>query len=100
MSQAVAPIPDGLHIRATMRLLITGLRTSSVATSGVRDTVRANNNCRDELLRELRDLYADNERRDTATRCKGDVQADAKLILQEDGFVPLTSMYVQLPHLY
>jgi hypothetical protein len=37
---------------------------------------------------------ADQKSRAAVTRCKGEVQADAKLILQEDGFVPLESVYV------
>jgi hypothetical protein len=40
---------------------------------------------------------ADQKSRAAATRCKGEVQADAKLILQEEGFVPLESVYVQPP---
>ena len=96
-SRAKMPILDGLRSRVTMRLLVTGLRTFSVATSGVRDIVRINNNCKDALLGRRIAAHADKRSRDAVTRCKGDVQADAKLILHEDGFVPLESVYVHIP---
>lgn len=97
LSQATMPVLDGLRSQVTMRPLVTGLRTFSVATSGVRGIVRINNNCKDALLGRCFVAHADKKSRDAVTRCKGDVQADAKLILQEDGFVPLESVYVQTP---
>ena len=96
-SRAMTPIPEGLRNRVTMRLPVTGLRTFSVATSGVRDIVRINNNCTNVLLERCLVPHADKKSRDAVTRCKGDVQADAKLILHEDGFVPLESVYVHIP---
>ena len=97
MSRVMTPIPEGRRNRVTMRRLVTGLLIFSVATSGVRGIVRINNNCKDALLGRCFVAHADKKSRDAVTRCKGDVQADAKLILQEDGFVPLESVYVQTP---
>lgn len=68
----------------------TGLPTSSAATSGalVIDQV---NNCTANL-HQASESIVDMCHRELATRCKGEPQADAKLILDEDGFVPLTSV--------
>jgi len=47
----MAPTPGGLHTQIMMQPLTIGLHTSSVATDGVRDTARANNNCKGESLK-------------------------------------------------
>ena len=88
---------DGRRSRVTMPPLVIGLLTFLVATSGVRDIVRINNNCKDALLKNRLVTYTDKKFRAAVTRCKGEVQADAKLILQEEGFVPLESVYVEAP---
>lgn len=87
---------NGIRTQVTMRLLATGLRRSSVTLDGILDIVQANNR-KNKRMQDLMTANADDKPREAMTRCKGDVQADAKLVLQEEGYDLLGSVYVQIP---